>query len=58
VSDDNPRDDRPDGPPPLVRVPTRIDALGRPTEWIDVTPEAASHWDARQWQPLASMGWR
>jgi hypothetical protein len=37
--------------PTLVKVPTRFDPLSRePEEFVHATPEAAAHWDERQWR--------
>jgi hypothetical protein len=33
-------------------VPTATDFLGRPVDWIEADPDAADHWDTRQWHRL------
>ena len=39
----------PDEPGPR-EVPTEVDALGRPAEWVEATdPAAAQGWDVRLW---------
>ena len=44
-------DDRDDEESPhRIRVPTRYDMFGTPTEFIECDPEAAGQWDSRCWR--------
>lgn len=38
-----------EGDEPSVRLPSRFDAWGRPTDFLDVDPEVAGQWDASVW---------
>jgi len=33
-----------------IKVPTRLDVFGRAEEVVECAPEAAAHWDERQWR--------
>lgn len=45
-----PSDDLNAPQPGWVRVPTTIDALGDPDNWVWCPPENAQQWDARFWR--------
>jgi hypothetical protein len=33
-----------------IRVPIAVDEFGNVTQWADMDPEIAGHWDSRGWR--------
>lgn len=52
VAADPPQEPEEEEPEEMVWVPTGVDVFGRPTDYQQMTREAARDWDPRQWRRM------